>query len=403
VDTLVLVVFALVYAGMILGGWPGLRLDRPGVALLGAIALIAFERVGPEEAWASIDVATIALLFGLMVVSAQFHFSGTYAALTRRLARARAGPPRLLLYLCLVAGGLSAVLTNDVVCLAMAPILIEGCAERRLDPKPFLLGLAASANVGSAATLIGNPQNILIGQKLGLDFVGYLGDAAVPAALGLLAAWAVIAWSWRGRWELASSPPRLDEARHDRAQAWKAWLLLAALMVCFVLDRWPREAVALVAAALVLLTRARASRQFLGLVDWQLLVLFMGLFVVDHALAKSGATAAGLAWLGGRGVDLTSPATLFAAIVLASNVIGNVPAILLLLPAATHEDAGPVLALASTLAGNLFLVGSIANLIVVDQAARLGVRITWREHARVGVPVTVVTLALAAAWLALVR
>ncbi|MBI5433438.1 MAG: anion transporter [Planctomycetes bacterium] len=398
-DSLVLVVFALVYLGMILGGLPGWKLDRTGVALLGAITLIAAERVSPAEAWGSIDAATLALLFGLMVVSAQFQFSGTYAVLARRLAHARGSPPLLLFYLCLAAGGLSALLTNDVVCLAMAPILIEGCAERKLDPKPFLFGLAASANVGSAATLIGNPQNILIGQALELDFAGYLKDGGVPALAGVLATWAVIAWLWRGKWAGETPKPKLEAQTLDRWQGAKAWALLGALVVGFVAGGVPREALALAAAGIVLLSRTRATTRFLGSVDWELLVLFMGLFVVNHSLQASGASAAGLDWLVAHGVDLSQPVTLFVVIVLASNVIGNVPAIMLVLPAATHPDAGPILAVASTLAGNLFVVGSIANLIVIDQAAKLGVKIGWREHARVGVPVTLVTLALAALWL----
>lgn len=397
-DTLVLVVFALVYLGMILGGWPGLKLDRTGVALLGAIALIAAGRVTPHDAWNAIDVATIALLFGLMVVSAQFQTSGTYAVLTRKLASAAVSPPRLLLYLCLVAGALSAVLTNDVVCLAMAPLLVEGCAKRELDPKPFLFGLAASANVGSAATLIGNPQNILIGQTLDVDFAGYLLDGGVPAAAGLVATWGVIVFLWRGKWHARTPVVPVEAEPFDRWQATKAWGLSAALIALFLFSDLPREALALGAAGVVLLSRTRATTRFLGFVDWELLVLFMGLFVVNHALERSGASAAGMDWLVARGVDLHEPATLFVVIVLASNVISNVPAIMLVLPAATAPDAGPVLAVASTLAGNLLVVGSIANLIVIDQAARLGVRITWREHARVGVPVTLITLALAALW-----
>jgi Na+/H+ antiporter NhaD/arsenite permease-like protein len=399
VDTLVLVVFALVYLGMLLGGLPGLKLDRTGVALLGAIALIAAERVTPAEAWSAIDVATIALLFGLMVVSAQFHTSGTYAVITRRIASARLSPQGLLAVLCFAVGGLSAVLTNDVVCLAMAPLLVEGCAKRSLDPKPFLLALAASANVGSAATLIGNPQNILIGQALDVGFASYLVDGGVPALAGLGATWAVIAWLWRGKWTLATPLPQVEAEPFDRWQATKAWALSGALVIAFVLGRWPREALALGAAGVVLLSRTRATTRFLGFVDWELLVLFMGLFVVNHALERSGASAQALDGLAAHGVDLHSPATLFVVIVLASNVISNVPAIMLLLPAATDPRAGPVLAVASTLAGNLLVVGSIANLIVIDQAARLGVKIGWREHARVGVPVTLATLALAAAWL----
>ncbi len=400
IDTLTLGVFLFVYTGMILGGIPGLKLDRTGVALLGAIALIAFEKLSPSEAWASVDVATIALLFGLMVVSAQFHFGGFYTVLTRRLARAQVSPEKLLLLLCLAAGALSALLTNDVICLAMAPVLVEGCCERNLDPKPFLLALAASANVGSAATLIGNPQNILIGQSLHLDFGRYLLDGGVPAFLGIFAVWGVIVFVYRGKFELAGTPPPVDAPEYNAYQTWKGALVLALVIGFFLWGRWPREAIALVAAGIVLMSRGRGSRQFLGLVDWQLLVLFIGLFVVNHAMRSSGMTARGVDWLAAHGADPARPAWLFGLTVGMSNVVSNVPAIMLLLPSATHPMAGPILTLASTLAGNLFVVGSIANIIVIGEAERLGVRIHWRDHARIGVPVTIATLAIAAAWLA---
>jgi Na+/H+ antiporter NhaD/arsenite permease-like protein len=350
-----------------------------------------------------------------MVVSAQLRLGGFYAALTRRIGLARLAPDALIALVVAVAGALSALLVNDIICLAMAPILIEGCARRRLDPRPFLLALACAANVGSAATLIGNPQNMLIGQSLGLSFAGYLLDAALPAALGLVAVWWVVCRCTAGRWELpgaavadvpgassiagVSAVPTVRAPGFDRWQTAKGLAVLAALVVLFVDGRWPREVLALGAAGLLLLSRRLASARMLALVDWPLLTLFAGLFVVNHALAESGALVRGTAELQQAGIELSHPAWLFGVSTVLSNLVSNVPAVMLLLPSATHPLAGPVLALASTLAGNLFLVGSIANLIVVEQAGRLGVRVGWREHLRIGVPVTLITLAIAALWL----
>jgi len=400
-DPVVLLVFAGVYAGMVLGGLPGLALDRSGVALLGALVLVGSGRVTPAAAWEAVDVPTVALLFGLMVVSAQLRLGGFYAAVTRRLALAALAPPALLAVLVAVAGALSAFLANDIVCLAMAPLLLEGCARRGLDPVPFLLGLACAANVGSAATLIGNPQNMLIGQRLGLSFAGYLLDGGIPAVLGLAAVWAVIVRAARGRWLAGTPIPAVEAPPFDRWQTQKGLAVLALVVLAFLAAPWPREVTALAAAALLLTSRRMASREILGLVDWHLLVLFFGLFVVNHAVAATGAPGRAVAALAASGVDLTAPAWLFAGVAVLSNLVSNVPAVMLLLPAATHPLAGPVLALASTLAGNLILVGSIANLIVAEQSARLGVVISWRRHARIGVPVTLATLALAAVWLAL--
>jgi Na+/H+ antiporter NhaD/arsenite permease-like protein len=399
VDVLTLIVFGVVYLGMILGGIPGLSLDRTGIALLGAIVLLAAGRLTLGAAAASVDLPTIALLFGLMVVSAQFRLGGFYAYVARRLAAAPGSPEVLLGYLVLVAGTLSALLSNDVVCLAMAPVLLDGCARRGLDPTPFLLGLACASNVGSAATLIGNPQIMLIGQTLHLSFSGYLLDGGIPASLGLIAVWALIVLLTRGRWR---GPSRIQEVRapdFNRWQTTKGSIILLAAILLFLVSPWPREVVALAGAGILLTSRRMASRETLGLVDWQLLVLFCALFAVNGAARATGLPAAVVSAASAAGVEIAHPAWLFGLTVLLSNLVSNVPAVMLLLPYCDHPKAPAILALASTLAGNLFIVGSIANIIVVDQAARMGVRIDWKAHARVGAPVTVVTLGLAASWL----
>ena len=402
----ILVVFFLVYLGMILGGLPFLQLDRTGVALLGAIALIGMGAVSPEEAARSIHLPTVILLFSFMVVSAQLRLGGFYPWVTVRVAERPLAPPALLAAVILAAAALSAVFSNDVVCLSVAPVLAAACSRRGLDPVPFLLALACAANVGSAATLIGNPQNMLIGSALRVSFAGYIAVAVVPVLLGLVATWAVIAGGTRGRWlataAAAPAPERREEepVALDRWQAAKGLGVAFGLLVVFLLTDVPREVAALTGAGLLLTSRRLHSRKMLGLVDWELLVLFIGLFVVNQAFQRTGLTAALVHDLARSGVELERPAPLFAATVVLSNLVSNVPAVMLLLPVATHPLAGPLLALASTLAGNLFIVGSIANIIVVDAAARRGTPIGWRAHARVGVPVTLLTLAIAAAYLA---
>jgi Na+/H+ antiporter NhaD/arsenite permease-like protein len=398
-----LAVFLAVYAGMVCGGLPGTRLDRTGIALLGAVLLVALRALPLERAWAAIDVGTLGLLLGLMLLSAQLRLSGFYAAITRALAARPTSPQRLLLELVLTAGALSAVLTNDVVCLAVAPVLVDVCRRRGLDPVPFLLGLAAASNTGSAATILGNPQNLLIGQTLHLSFSRYLIDGLPPALLGLLATWAILARAWAGRFERAAAPRSQAEHAFDRGQTGKGLAVLLLLVLGLFWCPLPNAVLALLAGGAVLLSRRQGTRDLLGLVDWPLLVLFMGLFVVNHALLAAGHAHRWLDSAAAAGLDVRAPAGLFAVTVIGSNVISNVPLVMLLLPAASHPQAGPILALASTLAGNLFLVGSIANLIVVEQARALGVepeRGSWaRVHARTGVPIAFVTLALAAGWL----
>lgn len=406
--TTVLLIFAFVYAGLMLGRIPRLNLDRTGIALIGAIALLVTGALDFDDAVRAVDLPTLALLFGLMVVSAQLRLGGFYARLTETLARASLAPARLLGLLVATVGALAAVFSNDVICLAVAPVLVDICARRRLDPVPFLLALACAANVGSAGTLIGNPQNMLIGQRLGLSFTGFLATAGPVAVLGLGATWAVILWQYRGRFASPDADaPRPAPSPGDVGPPFDGWqtakglVVVGALLVVFLVTPWPRDVAALAGAGVLLSSRKLHSREMLGLVDWQLLVLFVGLFMVNHAFQAAGFPDAAVGVLAGWGADPTEPGWLFVLTVALSNAVSNVPSVMLLLPLAAHPLAGPILALASTLAGNLLLVGSIANVIVVDAAARRGIVIDWRRHARTGVPVTLSTLGLAAACLAL--
>jgi Na+/H+ antiporter NhaD/arsenite permease-like protein len=397
-------IFIVVYLGMILGGLPFLQLDRTGVALLGAIALIGIEALSLEEAARSIHLPTLILLFSFMVVSAQMRLGGFYTWVTRRLGRLPLSPPLLLGALILVVAGLSAVFSNDIVCLAVAPVLIDACRSRRLDPLPFLLALACAANIGSAATLIGNPQNMLIGETLQMPFGGYVLDAAVPVLASLLATWGIVVLLTRDRLRPdapAHGQPDEPGVAFDRWQTFKGLAVAGGVVLCFLFTAWPREVVALTGAGVLLTSRKLHSRRMLGLVDWELLVLFMGLFVVNHALQQTGLPARAMAELAAAGFALERLAPLFGATLVLSNLVSNVPAVMLLLPGAEHPLSGLTLALVSTLAGNLFIVGSVANIIVVDAAARHGVRIDWRSHARIGVPVTLVTLAIAGGYLAM--
>lgn len=395
----VLAVFAMVYLGMILGRLPGLAVDRSGLALLGAVALLAGGVLDSKSAWASVDMPTMSLLFGLMLVSAQMRLGGFYTFLARRMAQAKFSPQGLLLLIMLSGAGLSAVLVNDIVCLALTPILAEGALRRGLNPVPFLLGLACASNIGSAATLIGNPQNMLIGQVGGLHFGAFMLDALPPVLAALLAAWGIIAFLSRGDWTLVRQVAPVPAVEFQPWPTAKGCLLMAAALLGFLFLDAPREVVALTAGGLVLFSRRTQSRAVFGLVDWQLLLLFLGLFVVNHAVAQVGLLDSMFAGIRQLGIAPEQPGWLFVLTAVLSNIISNVPAVMLLLPVSPTPQDRLLLALVSTLAGNLFLLGSIANLIVAEQAARLGIFITWRKHLRVGLPVTLASFAIAALWL----
>ncbi|MDP2743238.1 MAG: anion transporter [Hydrogenophaga sp.] len=408
-DWAIVAVFAIVYLGMFLGGLPRLKLDRSGVALLGAIAVIALAALPVEEAARAIDLPTIVLLFAFMVVSAQMRLGGFYTAVTRRVGALPLSRHALLAALIGVAGSLSAVFSNDIVCLAMTPVVARLCLQRGLNPLPFLIGLACAANIGSAATLIGNPQNMLIGSVLQLSFAGYVKQALPPVLIGLVLLWAWLAF---GPGSKAGSPhagclperdrvsPGLEEPAFDAWQTTKGLVVAGALLMIFLFTDWPRDVAALVGAGVLLLSRRLQSARVMGLIDWPLLILFMGLFVVNHAFETTGLAGQAVAWLGSQGVHLADPGPLLVVGAVLSNLVSNVPAVMLLLPhlGGSAESAGVMLALVSTFAGNLLLVGSIANLIVADLARQQGIEIDWKRHALTGIPVTLLTLAVVWAW-----
>lgn len=404
----IVAVFATVYLGMFLGGLPRLKLDRSGVALLGAIAVIALTGLPVEDAARAVDPPTIVLLFAFMVVSAQMRLGGFYTEVTRRVGALPLSRAGLLAALIGVAGGLSAVFSNDVVCLAMTPVVARLCLQRGLNPLPFLIGLACAANIGSAATLIGNPQNMLIGSVLKLHFGDYLRQALAPVgiSLGLLWLWLAFGPGARAGSSELRSPAGVhvstdDEPPFDRWQTAKGLTVALALVGVFLFTDWPRDVAALVGAGVLLLSRRFHSADVMGFVDWQLLLLFIGLFVVNHAFETTGLAAEAVAWLATQGVHLTEPGALLVLGVALSNLVSNVPAVMLLLPhlGANASEAGMMLALVSTFAGNLLLVGSIANLIVADLAAKEGISLDWKQHAVTGIPVTLATLAVVWGWM----
>jgi Na+/H+ antiporter NhaD/arsenite permease-like protein len=400
---LVLVVFAAVYLGMAIGRWPGLKVDRTGIALLGAIVLYGSGAIDGAAVLAAIDFPTLVVLFGLMILSAQFAACGFYDWCSTRIATA-AMPPAALLASTVIAGGiLSAVLANDVVVFAMTPLLCAGLIQRGLDARPFVIALAGGANAGSAATIIGNPQNILIGEVGRIDFWPFLIACAPPALAGLASVFLAVWWQWRrrlvARANLAESVtvPELD--RPGLAKAACATLLLLVLFATPL----PHVEGVLLVAGFLLISRRLATRTMLGLVDWHLLVLFGSLFVVTAALADTGLPHGAVLWLEAQGLRAESLAVLAPLTLLGANTIGNVPLVVLVLSVmpAMSEGAFYALAVLSTLAGNLLVVGSLANIIALERARDAGVVLTFAEHARCGVPMTLLSLLLALAWLAL--
>jgi Na+/H+ antiporter NhaD/arsenite permease-like protein len=403
VSHVALIIFAITYLGVALGRIPGLALDRTGIALLGGIAMVVAGVLTEQEALHAVDFPTIGLLYALMVLSAQLRLGGFYTWVALAVARLMKRPHRFLLAVMLVSAALSALMVNDIICLAVTPVLAVSLLKSGLNPVPFLIGLAVSSNIGSAATIIGNPQNMLIGQVGRLHFGRFLLWCGPPSLLALLAAYGIIRWIYRGRLKSTKgvpADPAADWPAFNQHQATKG-LIAVVVLVALFFTPIPREFSAIAVAGVLLCSRKMQTRWILDFVDWHLITLFVGLFVVIRGAEAAGLPEQALAALQRVGMDIRNPGLLTVVSAALSNLVSNVPATMLLVKFMDPANPVPwyVLALATTYAGNLLTIGSIANLIVIEQARPYGIVIGFREHARTGIPVTLVSLAVTIGWI----
>jgi Na+/H+ antiporter NhaD/arsenite permease-like protein len=394
-------IFVCSYAGLAIGKVPGLRIDRAGVALVGACLMVAAGALPLEDAYKAIDLDTITLLLGMMIVVANLRLSGFFALANAWVARHARTPSMLLASVVMVSAVFSAFLVNDAVCLVLAPLVADMAKGARRDPVPYLLAVALASNVGSVATITGNPQNIMIGSLSGLSYTRFALALAPVALVGAVLTFGLIVLFYRrefltgGRLSVEAALPRVN-----RVLIARSLLAVAAVVVLFFAGQPPAKA-AIVVGGLLLLTRQVRSTRIYADIDWSLLLMFAGLFIIvagaEHVLLTPDVLAAA----GGLHLERLWALTGLTAIL--SNLVSNVPAVLMLKPfvAALPDPARGwlTMAMASTLAGNLTILGSIANLIVVEKAARRGVTIGVWAYARVGVPLTLLTLAVGTWWL----
>lgn len=404
-NQIILAIFAITYLGIAMGRIPGLKLNRPGIALLGAICMMILGGVTTSDAVSYINWPTIFLLFGFFVISAQLRLSGFYGRMAVAVAGQLGHPARFLLILMLTAAGLSAFLNNDIVCYAFAPIVGVSLLRQRINPVPFLVALAIASNLGAAATLIGNPQNMMIGQVARLDFGRYLLWSIVPVVFSLVAAYGIIWLLSKRHLQMPPYPPQESSQPVyplDRVHALKGIIILLAAVGLFFTSL-PKEVIALAAAGIHLASPKFRTDELLGLVDWPILVLFLGLFVVAGTFHSTGYGDQAVHALALRGFNLNSPGTLVFTTAALSNLIGNSAAVMLLLKVVnlTLPLTPVILALANSFGGNFIVIGSVASIIVVQKASEQGVKISFWDFARLGIPVTLVALAGLLGWIAL--
>jgi Na+/H+ antiporter NhaD/arsenite permease-like protein len=383
------IVFFLTYAGIALGRIPGFRLDRAGIALTGAALMMAIGAMTPQEAYGAVNLETLALLLGMMIIVAHLRLSGFFRLVTS-WALAHARSPLILL-----------ATVDDAVCLVMTPPVIEVTRSLRRDPIPYLLAVAMASNIGSVATITGNPQNMIVGAVSRIPYVEFAAAMAPLAIAGLVLAIVVLAALWRHEFRqpavLAAKPLA---ARIHKAQLAKVVLVTLGVIGAFFAGV-PVAMAAFLGGALLLVTRAIKAHKVYREIDGSLLLMFAGLFVVVAAAEKVLLTPELVSRVQAFHFAYSYVLTFDTAVL--SNIISNVPAVLALKPfvlgLADQHRVWLVIAMSATLAGNLTPVGSIANLIVAERARVAGIHISLWAYCRAGIPITLATLALGAWWL----
>jgi len=397
-----LAIFLLTYAVLGFGSLPPLLIDRTGAALVGATAMVAFGVLAPEEAVRAIDFQTLALLFGMMIVVAHLRLAGAFGWLADRVLARATAPAAAVALLVAVSGAASALFVNDTACILLTPVALAIAEGFGLSAVPFLLAVAMGSNAGSVATVVGNPQNMLVASFSGIRYTAFATTLLPIALFAMAVVAAALLLTFRRQLE---APRRASAAGAvlaplDVAQLRKTLIISGLLLLALLVGVNPALA-ALSAGACLLISRRIVPTEVYARVDWGLLAMFAGLFIVVAGIEKVGLTSAWLARLP------RNPWSFVAVTAALSNLVSNVPAVLVLknwvigLPN-EHEAGWLLLAMASTLAGNLTIVGSVANLIVLEQA-RGRARIGFWTYARVGIPVTLLLLPLGTAWIIWMR
>ena len=394
------VIFVATYFVMAVGRLPGYRLDRAGAALLGAILMVTFGVIDLKSAYQAIDGDTIALLLGMMIVVANLRLAGFFRLAAHWVATRAHRPLVLLSGIVLTVGVLSAFLVNDAICLVMTPLVLDLALRLKRNPVPYLMAVAMASNAGSVATITGNPQNMIIGSLSQVPYPAFAGALAPVAIASLAVTFLLIALIYRSEFSGRLEAVERSRLHYHAPLVMKSVVVLVAMVVLFFIGQ-PVAKVALLGGALLLFTRrVRPEKVYLE-IDWPLLVMFGGLFVVVAAFEKAVFGGAILADVSAIPLDRVPVLALVTAVL--SNIVSNVPAVLVLKPFVTAladpQRAWLVVAMASTLAGNFTLVGSVANLIVAERAKARGIAIDFWSYFQVGAPLTLITLVLGTLWM----
>lgn len=391
----------MTYAAVAVGYVPGLRMNRATIALIGAALLVVTGALTEEQAFSAIDLGTLILLAAMMVINVNLYLSGFFENIASRVVQIARTPSMLLALIVGVSGVLSAIFINDAICISFTPLVLDLTQHLKRNPLPYLIGLATAANIGSVATITGNPQNLIIGQASQIPYLRFLLMLGPVALAGLVICWLVLWLAYREEFRTPFGDVEPLTAKANPALLTRTLVVVAGLMVAF-LAGLPIVTSASVAAGLLLISRIRPEK--LLAIDWGLLVFFSGMFVVTGAIEVTGVS--GALFSATAPVLRSSIAAFSLVTVVLSNIVSNVPAVLLLRPEIAAfpntEQAWLALAMSSTLAGNLTLLGSAATLIVAELASTRRFRLGFVSYLRVGIPVTLLTMAVGIGWITLI-
>ena len=395
------IIFVGSYVVLAIGRIPGLSTDRAGIALVGAGLMVASGALSLEEAYRAIDLDTITLLLGMMIIVASLRLSGFFTLANGWIGEHAKRPVILLGAIVATSGLFSAFLVNDAICLVLAPLVLELTLALGRRPIPYLLAVAMASNIGSTATISGNPQNIIIGSVSHIPYTTFAAALGPVALVGLIVAMGLILLVHREEFQDDMALPLVPtKGSAHPVLVIRALLATFAAIALFFSGVAPAKA-AIVIGGLLLLTRRLKSRRTYAEIDWSLLLMFAGLFIIVAGAQRALVSPEMIAAMDGLHLDkVPILVTVTAAL---STLVSNVPAVLMMEPFVealkNHDQAWLVVAMASTLAGNFTILGSIANLIVVQKAGAAGVGISFWDYFRVGAPLSVITLAIGTWWL----
>lgn len=390
--------------GIAIGGLPKLRMNRATISLVGATFLVLTRAISLNDAYTSIDLDTITLLLGMMIINVNLGISGFFQFIASKIIHFSKSPKQLLFLLIFSSGILSAIFLNDTICLMLTPLVIEISKHNKRDPIPYLIALATSANIGSAATIIGNPQNMIIGMSSKIHFLRFTQALIIPSFISLLILFVIIVLIYKKEFIKTKFVHYHDFHFRIYKPLFNKCIFSGFLFIVMIVIGFELPLAALTSASILLITRRLKPQRVFIEIDWALLVFFASLFVITGSIEKNALTQKLFNLIEPMAKGSSGLFALSSAIL--SNIVSNVPSVMLFKPFINQftnpEKAWLILAMSSTFAGNLTLLGSVANLIVAEIAKHDGIKLDFAEYLKVGLIITIISIAIGTLYLEII-